>query len=129
MVSCSRFIWITNSSDHGRVWTANLLHTKSLPNPLGHRVLLVRWIRSTRIRYLTTVVADLCWDTSTLSQVSNCDGVMLEIYLDHRFQWPREVLNCESPSQFETWLKVEVSQLVIVISFLSSKGTTHAYLL
>ena len=33
MVSCSRFIWITNSSHHRRVWTANLLHTKSLPNP------------------------------------------------------------------------------------------------
>ena len=28
MVSCLRFIWITNSSDHRRVWTANLLHTK-----------------------------------------------------------------------------------------------------
>ena len=28
MVPCSRFIWITNSSNHRRVWTANLLHTK-----------------------------------------------------------------------------------------------------
>ena len=37
MVSCSRFIWITNSSDHRRVCTANLLHTKSLPNLLGHK--------------------------------------------------------------------------------------------
>ena len=36
------------------------------------------------------------WDTSTSSQVSNCDGVMLEIYLDHKFQWPQEGLNCES---------------------------------
>ena len=36
------------------------------------------------------------WDTSTLRQVSNCDGVMLKIYLDHKFQWPQEVLNCES---------------------------------
>ena len=35
-VSCSRFIRITNSSDHSRVWTANLLHKKYLPNPLGH---------------------------------------------------------------------------------------------
>ena len=25
-------------------------------------------------------------DTSTSSQVANCDGVMLEIYLDHKFQ-------------------------------------------
>ena len=31
-MSCSRFIWITNSSDHRRVWTAYLLHTKWLPN-------------------------------------------------------------------------------------------------
>ena len=38
MVSCSRFIRITNFSDHKRVLTANLLHTKSLPNPLGHQV-------------------------------------------------------------------------------------------
>ena len=27
-VPCLRFLWITNSSDHRRVWTANLLHTK-----------------------------------------------------------------------------------------------------
>ena len=30
------------------------------------------------------------WDTSTSSQVSNCNGVALEIYLDHKFQWPQE---------------------------------------
>ena len=47
----------------------------------------------TRIGYLTTVVADLCWDTSTSSQVSNCDGLMLEIYLDHKFKWPQDGLN------------------------------------
>ena len=28
MVSCSRFVWITNSSDHRKIRTANLLHTK-----------------------------------------------------------------------------------------------------
>ena len=27
VVLCSRFGWITNSSNHRRVWTANLLHT------------------------------------------------------------------------------------------------------
>ena len=26
------------------------------------------------------------WDTSNLSQVSNCDGSMLDVYLDHKFQ-------------------------------------------
>ena len=25
-----------------------------------------------------------------------CDGAVLEIYLDHKFQWPREGFNCES---------------------------------
>ena len=28
MVLCSIIIWVTNSSDYRRVWTANLLHTK-----------------------------------------------------------------------------------------------------
>ena len=37
MVSCSRFIWITNSSGCRRVLTANLLYTKSLANSLGHK--------------------------------------------------------------------------------------------
>ena len=38
MVSCSRIIWITNSSNHRRVWTVDLLHTEKLPNPQGHKV-------------------------------------------------------------------------------------------
>ena len=25
-----------------------------------------------------------------------CDGVVLKIYLDHKFHWPQENLNCES---------------------------------
>ena len=37
-----------------------------------------------------------CWDTSTSGQVSNCDGAVLEIYLDHKFQWLQESLNCGS---------------------------------
>ena len=28
--------------------------------------------------------------------VRNGDGVVLEIYLDHKFQWPQEGLNCQS---------------------------------
>ena len=55
---------------------------------LSCKGLIVLRILSTRIRYLTTGVAALCWDTSTSSHVSNCDGVVLEIYLDHKFQWP-----------------------------------------
>ena len=34
-------------------------------------------------------------NTSTLSQVSNCDGVVLEIYLNLKSQWRQEGLNCE----------------------------------
>ena len=37
--TCLRFFWITNSSDHRSVSTVNLLHKKSLPNLLGHKLL------------------------------------------------------------------------------------------
>ena len=37
-----------------------------------------------------------CWDTSTLSQVSNCDGVVLGIYFNHKLQWPQEGFNSKS---------------------------------
>ena len=30
-----------------------------------------------------------------VSEILNCDGVVLEIYLDHKFQRPQEGLNCE----------------------------------
>ena len=30
------------------------------------------------------------------SGILKFDGVVLEIYLDHRFQWPQECLKCES---------------------------------
>ena len=32
--------------------------------------------------------------TKTINE--NCNGVVLEIYLGHKFQWPQEGLNCES---------------------------------
>ena len=31
-------LWITTPSDHRRLWTANLLHTMQLSNPIGHDV-------------------------------------------------------------------------------------------
>ena len=31
-----------------------------------------------------------------VGNVFDCDGVVLETYLDHKFQWPQEGLNCES---------------------------------
>ena len=37
-----------------------------------------------------------CRDTSTASQVSNSDRVVLEIYFDHKLQWPQDGLNCKS---------------------------------
>ena len=135
MMSCSRFIRITNSSDHRMVWTAKSTfapveilrhfnfepsfklrwrHTRDL---FGSQISVttrgfeqqiscirgcylkawwVRRIRSTWIRYLMTLVADLCWDSSIFSQGSNCDGVVLKIYLDYKFQWPQEGLYNES---------------------------------
>ena len=65
--------------DHKFQWPQKGLNCKS--NSLGHKAYYVRLIRSIRFCYLTTEVADLCWDTSTCSQVSNCIGVMLQIYL------------------------------------------------
>ena len=40
------------------------------------------------------------WDTKTWNQISNYDGVVLKIYLDHKLQWPQGDLNCES-SKYE----------------------------
>ena len=37
MVSCSRFIWITNSMTHRRIWTANYIYMKLLPNAVDHK--------------------------------------------------------------------------------------------
>ena len=39
MVSCSRFWWVTNSSDHMRVWTKNFLHLMQLSNAPGRKSL------------------------------------------------------------------------------------------
>ena len=36
MVPFSRFIWITNSSDHRRVWTSNLLQTKRMEYQISY---------------------------------------------------------------------------------------------
>ena len=40
----------------------------------------------------------LFFDTYRLWKItfSVCDGIVLEIYLGHKFQWPQEGLNCES---------------------------------
>ena len=47
-------------------------------------------------KYVTQVFS-WYWDSSTSSQVSNWNGVALEIYLDQsRVQWPQEGWNCES---------------------------------
>ena len=29
-------------------------------------------------------------------EVLNCDGVVLKTYLDHKFQWPQDGLNCKA---------------------------------
>ena len=55
IVSCSRFIWITNSSDHRRVWTANLLHTK-WPSGLGNYFVCKRFAVQTLLWPLEFVI-------------------------------------------------------------------------
>ena len=44
----------------------------------------------------TFLFEQVSWDTWTSGQASNCDGIVLEIYLDHKFQWAQVGLNCES---------------------------------
>ena len=39
MVPLSGFLWATNSSDHRRALTADLLHVMQLPNTLGHEAM------------------------------------------------------------------------------------------
>ena len=53
-----------------------------------------------KMKYFVKDVFSKCiknvhWDTSISSQDWNCDGVMLEIFMDHKFQWPHEGLNSE----------------------------------
>ena len=56
--------------------------------PLIHMALIqhsLEQIWSDPIRYPMTGEADLSWDTSTSCQLWNCDGVVLEILMDHKF--------------------------------------------
>ena len=52
-----------------------------------------------KMKYFVKDIFSKCinvnWDTSISSQDWNCDGVVLEIFMDHKFQWPHEGLNCE----------------------------------
>ena len=67
-------------------WGRRLLGIREkIPNPLNPKSLEVRRIRSTRIHHFTTRIVDLCWYISTSSHVSNCDGIVLEISLYHKF--------------------------------------------
>ena len=48
--------------------------------------------------HLSIALSERCLDNVEISEPSfiNYDGAMLEIYLDRKFQWPQEGLNCES---------------------------------
>ena len=35
------------------------------------------------------------WSFSNNFQIRNCDGVVLNVLMDHMFQWSQECLNCE----------------------------------
>ena len=56
---CSIFIWITNSYDHRRVWTANLLHTKLLPNPLGLKAQFETWLEVEVSQDIFTIIDEM----------------------------------------------------------------------
>ena len=43
-----------------------------------------------RIQIISSLLKKVVIETSC------CDSVVLEIYLDYKFQWPQESLNCES---------------------------------
>ena len=60
----------------------------------------------------------VCWNTSTSSQVSNCDGIVLEIYLDHKFQWTKEGLNCASLSYQVVTKPTKPSALTLTVQTL-----------
>ena len=47
------------------------------------------------------------------------DGVVLEIYLDHKFQWLQEGLNCE-PLAYEVLPNVRMSYEVVTKNLPSS---------
>ena len=109
--------------------------------PLGNPcLLLVHWMESCP----TVMVGS--WD---FNDFLICGGVVLEILMDHKFQWSQEGLNCKPftcnavtwptklrglhfkpscghcnlrsikilstiPSQFQTWLEVEVSHFLFI---------------
>ena len=63
----------------------------------------VKWNMDLRAKFWKSVLR--FWDTSTSSQASNCDGVVLENYLDHNFQWPRELQFKPSCGHWNLWSK------------------------
>ena len=95
MVSYSRFLWITNSSVNRKVWIANLLHAMQLPNILyAIKPNRLDGFGETELVTLLLGVADLNWDTSTLSQVWNYNE-------DVKLRWLRGGLcNCMACSRF-----------------------------
>ena len=103
-------VWlkIVNYRPYKHYW--NEKYSKSLINNLSQDNFVnngagfpkILWHMFSNLQYTCSMQNKTCfkiikyWDTSTSSQVSNCDGFVLEIYLDHKFQWPQEGLNCES---------------------------------
>ena len=46
------------------------------------------------LSWLVTI-KNFIWDTSTFGQVSKCDVVMLEFFIDRKFHFPQGDLNCK----------------------------------
>ena len=70
------------------------MHISLLPT-----VYLIFWVFFIYLFFLVIISYD-----EMLQLRVNCDGVVLEIYLDQKFQWPLEVLNSESlEHEVDTW--------------------------
>ena len=73
-------------------------------------------------------------DTPTSSQVSKCDGIVLEIYLDHKFQWPQEGLSLKkighilkNKQKFKCVYIHEIRRLIIMKMKMKMKYRSHRY--
>ena len=66
-----------------RYYLLSLIH-------LGFIQHLLKQIWSTPICYVLTGATDLSWDTLISNQFWICDGLVLEILMDHKFWWPQK---------------------------------------
>ena len=101
MVWCSRFVMWRQE----RLYCSHLTHLTLRRNRLGR-------FGVPKSAAFTTGVADLIWENSISSQVLNCRvwHPQFKPSCGHWNLWSIKISSA-TPSQFQTWLVVEVSQL------------------